>query len=588
MSQIQALSPELVNQIAAGEVIERPANVVKELVENALDAGADSIVIEVDGGGRHRIRITDTGRGIPPEELPLAVHSHATSKLREADDLFRIGTLGFRGEALASIGSVAHLTIKSRTADGSGAEIRVKGGNISDVKAAACPPGTVIEVENLFFNVPVRRKFLRTPGTEMSHISEMFIRFALAWPQVRFELHSDGRRDHILPAVTSVAERIGHFFGKDLADSLLTVDIEDPLCTLKAYLAPPRHNRANTRGQYLFVNGRYIRDRMITKAVSEAYKEMIPGGRSPVTFLFLTVPPDEVDVNVHPTKIEVRFRQGWKIFDLILPQFRDTLTQADLATRLTLDAPGSGTVREAGRRYSESTYNAIVDFFQKGPGESVPHQEPAEPMLLNPEVEVGEVQELGDRRFFQVHDMFVIEENAEGIVIIDQHALHERLMYERIREEWREGEIPGQRLLVPSVVDLTPDEERVLEEHRGLLGTLGVEIADFGNGSVAVQAVPTFLKDTDPERFLKDFLDQALEKGDSRSGSTPGEDFLERVLYMMSCKAAIKAGMDLSDEEILRLLEERERVEKSDTCVHGRPTSIKFTLEDLEKYFHRR
>ncbi|MBI2933295.1 MAG: DNA mismatch repair endonuclease MutL [Planctomycetes bacterium] len=570
MGAIRVLPPDVVNKIAAGEVIERPASVVKELIENALDAGAGRVVVEVEEGGRRLVRVTDDGGGIAAEDLPEAFAPHATSKLACADDLFRIRTFGFRGEALASIGAVARARVVSRPRGAAeGAEITMEGGKPGEVSPAAHPEGTTVEVRNLFFAIPARRKFLRAPEVELEHVEEAIDRFALAHPKVRFELKSDGAVRRTLPPASGVRERVGALFDRELMESLIEARLEDSSVVFTAYLAPPKFARLSLRTQFVFLNGRFIRDRVLTRAVNEAYREMLPHGRFPIAFLFLDVPPSEVDVNVHPTKIEVRFRSVWKIHDLILGALRARLMESELAPRIAPEeAPGGGTPLLPAHR-------EIVEFFAGGPAA------PATSAAVAPLVATG-------RRCFQVHDRYIVEEVEDGLRIIDQHALHERALLEELRRQYRSSEVPRQRLLLPAVLEVSDRDRLRLDQHRELLASLGVEIEEFGPASVAVRAVPALVSDVDPRSLVRDFLEAAREHGESEAKAGRAAPFVEEALEFLACRAAIKFGRRLGAEEIGRLLADARDLEYSATCAHGRPTAIKLTLEDLERFFKRK
>lgn len=560
MARIRVLPPDVVNKIAAGEVIERPASVVKELVENALDAGATEVRIDVDEGGRKRIRVTDNGSGIPAGELPLAFAPHATSKLETADDLFRVATFGFRGEALASIGAVARVRLTSRPADGDGAEIVAEYGRLSEVRPAAAAPGTVVEVLQLFHNVPVRRRFLRSVDVETEHVVETVARFAIARPDVRFDLFVDGASRYALPPADRRA-RIGVFFGDDVARSLKEVRAEE----FQALVAPPQHSKVSARGVLFFLNGRSIRDRVLLRGVSEAYRELLPHGRYPVAFVFLELPPGEVDVNVHPTKIEVRFRSVWKLHDRLALEIRKALLGGDLDVRLD-------PARLAAR--SPDGARAVVEFFSGGAAPVAPPAGEAGPALASaPLVTTG-------RRVFQLHNRYLVEEVEDGVRILDQHALHERVMLEEFRKAYARAAIARQKLLIPAVVSLTREERARLDDARELLESFGVEVEDFGRDAVAVRAVPALVAEHDPGTLLKDFLDLAAE-------ADPGVPLLDRALEFMACRAAVRFGRKLAEEEIARLLRDAEGLDLSSACAHGRPTGIKLTLEDLERFFHR-
>jgi DNA mismatch repair protein MutL len=555
MARIRVLGAELVNQIAAGEVIERPASVVKELVENALDAGATSVRVDVEEGGRKLVRVADDGCGIEGEDLPLAFAAHATSKLASAEDLFRVATLGFRGEALASIGSVSRARIASRTGSGDGHEITAENGRLSEARPAACAPGTTVEVRNLFQNVPVRRKFLRSVEVETGHVVEAFGRFAVARPEVRFELTVDGERRHAL-ASSGRRGRIAVFHGEELAESLQ--ELEGP--GFHAWLAPPQHSQLSTKGMLFFLNGRHIRDRVLMRAVHEAYREMIPHGRHPTVFLFLEMDPAEADVNVHPTKTEVRFRNVWALHDRLAAAFREKLLGADLARRVAPEAVAEPPLQHPAAR-------EVLEFFSGGAA-AAPAAVAAPPLVAT------------GRRVFQVHDRYLVEEVEDGIRVIDQHALHERVMLEEFRKQYARAAIARQRLLIPAVVEVDREARARLDEARELLESFGVEFEDFGRDAVAVRAVPALVAEHDPAALLQDFLELAAE-GD------PEVPLLDRALEFMACRAAVKFGKRLAPEEISRLLEDAAGLDYSASCAHGRPTAIKLTLRDLERFFQR-
>ena len=641
MGEIRVLPPLLVDQIAAGEVIERPAAVVKELVENALDAGATAVRVDLGDGGRDLIRVTDDGKGILPEDLPLAFESHATSKLSEAADLFRVKTLGFRGEALASVGAVAQVHVATRVRGAvEGAEIRVDGGARGEVRAAGTPEGTRVEVRNLFFNVPARKKFLRSPQVEYAHAHDVLTRFALSHSGVRLEFHHNGQGIFTLTPADGPVPRIAQFFGQDLADALVSATVEAHGLKARAWLAPPRFSKVSARSQFFFLNGRFIRDRVIGKAIHEAYRELIPHGRYAAAFLFLDVPPADVDVNVHPTKIEVRFRQIWRVHDVLADRFREALRASDLVPPVPLDresayaSPGAGAMDP--RRVDAE--RAIADFFSQplpatagaGTGTEIGSTsltasrgdgDPGIPDSPYPRVSdspshipssatlapaarpaaAGAAVFPEQLRVFQIHDRYLVEEVPGGIVLIDQHALHERYLYETIRGRWQSRQALKQNLLVPMVADLSPADRARLEDVRPHLEALGFEIEDFGGTSAVIRAVPDFLKDEDPVQLLRDLLDAEDEdvpsskfqvpsfKSDSGVPiSNPPAPPLEALLHRMACHGAVKAGDRLGPEEIRRLLAGRGEIDHHATCVHGRPTHVKISLEDLERYFKRR
>jgi DNA mismatch repair protein MutL len=639
--RIQQLSPSLINRIAAGEVIERPAAVVKELVENALDAGASSIVVEAEDGGRAAIRVIDDGAGIPPQDLLLAFAAHATSKLSSDEDLFRIDTLGFRGEALASIGSVSHARILSRTRESEAAyELQNRGGDLGDVQAAAGNLGTVVEVRNLFFNTPARRKFIKGTATEFGHISETVLRLALPHPQVAFRLVHNGRLALDLPAGEAQA-RLLAAWPKEFHEQRLSLDAGDVEVRLRGLVGLPELSRPTARYQYFYLNGRHIRDRFIQHALREAYRGLTEPGRQPAAVLMLEMPPGDVDVNVHPTKAEVRFRDGGRIHGLVMSAVRERLLGSDL----TPPAAPKPAVDEAPQQ--ELRQKLAAFFKQQLPAEAIaglappaeprlPLDDPARsavqpPPVISPEQPVqrfaaGPSNEfsLPSRRSvpsqdepdhgpvssleapaapapsaarspansnpavpappaIQLHNSYLVAQSDDGLVIIDQHALHERIMYEELLARVSRGPLESQRLLIPQVLEASANQIAMLEQVQTLLARLGIEVCAFGPGTVAVHAFPSFLGRLDP----LDFVRELLERGEQELLDMHEEEMLHEVLDMMACKAAVKAGDPLSTAEIEALLARREGVERTSNCPHGRPTTLRLSLRDLEKQFKR-
>ena len=627
MPTIRQLSASVVNKIAAGEVIERPASVVKELMENSVDAGSTRIDVSIEQGGMELVRIADNGCGIDAEQLPLALASHATSKIQDADDLFAVATLGFRGEALPSIAEVSQLLLRSRTHDSTaGAEVEVIGGQMRDVAPCGCPPGTIIEVRNLFYNTPVRRKFMRTTQTELGHATEAFTRLALAHPHIHFTLRHNGRPIHDLPPTDDWRERLARFFGADLAEALIWVESNDGSIQLSGYVANPSHSRANNRMQYLFLNGRHIRDRSLQHALSEAYRGLLLTGRYPICFLRIEMPPDAVDVNVHPTKLEVRFQDGGQLYSQLLGTLRTRFLSTDLTARLQpersadsyteLDRPDLAAQAEAARRelvdWATGELNKrhqVSDEARpaaQGMLDLRPSTQPRAPLVLNridtPEqswmpsaassatapsanTAGGQGGDYVSRRptALQVHNRYLIAENEEGMIIIDQHALHERVLYEQIREKVLAGSLESQRLLVPEPVDLSPQEAAAVLDQKELLEKLGVEVEPFGGDTVLVSSYPAMLAKNSPAEILRELVEHLLS-----GGKQPDRrDLLDELLHMISCKAAVKYGDRLSPEEIDALVEQRHLAQDSHHCPHGRPTALVFTREDLDRQFKR-
>jgi DNA mismatch repair protein MutL len=663
MASIHQLSPSVVNKIAAGEVIERPASIVKELMENSLDAGAMRVDVSVEQGGVDLVRVVDSGCGIAPGELHLAVASHATSKLQDAEDLFRVRTLGFRGEALASIAEVSRFNLRSRQAEhDSGAELEVVAGKSSEISPCGCPPGTTVEVRNLFFNTPVRRKFLRSTQTELGHVSEAFTRLALAHPHVHFTLRHNERQVHDLPPGGQWLERIARFFGQELAENLLWVESRDGDVRLTGYVAHPSQSRANNRMQYLFLNGRHIRDRSLQHALSEAYRGLLLTGRFPISFLSIEMPPDLVDVNVHPTKLEVRFQDGGRLYSQLLGTLRTKFLTSDMNHRLQPVASGGGE-STAGETIAaaENPFDANSDAAAQARDElrnwanaqtsqwetariATPTVD-APALAAERQSEFDMSEQVGTRRplelnrldraamlpvvprpsglpngpspgrtnwqgsaawtadrstawtpappppagttqptaALQVHNRYLVTESEEGVVVIDQHALHERILYEQLRERALKGNLETQRLLVPEPVDLSGPEVAAVLEHQDLLAQLGLQVEAFGGDTVLVSSCPVMLSSTSPAEILRELIEPLVS-----GGKAPDRrDLLDELLHMMSCKAAIKAGDRLSPEEISALLEQRHLAQDAHHCPHGRPTALVFTREELDKQFKR-
>jgi DNA mismatch repair protein MutL len=577
---IRILPAGLANKIAAGEVIERPASVVKELVENSIDAGAGRIEIELEDGGASLIRVVDDGRGMGADDLALAFASHATSKLTDEADLFSVRTMGFRGEALASVGAVSHARIVSRTAEAdAGHEVEMRTGTIGPVRQCASPVGTCVEVRNLFANVPVRKRFLKTTATEMAHISEAVTRLALARPDRTFVLTHRGRSVFHLPASADRSERIGEFFGGEIADNLVPLAWRCPEFELEGYLLPPSVDRRNTRMQYVYVNGRYVRDRTLMHAIAEGYSGLITAGRRPVCFLFLSMDPGAVDVNVHPTKLEVRLRHASQVHQQLIAAMRDCLRGEKLTPRVAL------TGEPPPARQDEQIRQAISDFLSRPPsqGRDVASrgrgQRPASP---GPQAVGAPVRpRVGD--CLQVLDTYIIEESGDGISIIDQHALHERVLYNEIKARLQDGPLASQQLLVPDLVELPQQEFYAVMDLAEDLARFGTHVEAFGERTVIVRAFAQILGKFDARSFIEDLLSDL--EGPDGARRTGGR--LEKIIRLMACRGAVKAGQRLSAEQMRHLLEKRAALDSAETCPHGRPTTVRLTRAELEKQFRR-
>lgn len=680
MSRIQQLDTSVINKIAAGEVIERPANVVKELIENSVDAMSTRIEVDIVDGGAELIRVSDDGEGIHPDDILLAVSSHATSKIVTAEDLFFIQTMGFRGEALASIAEVSHINIRSRQKDAvAGVELDVNCGRRSEVVPCGCPTGTRIEIRNLFASTPVRRKFLRTKSTEFGHISDQFTRVALANPRLRMTLRHNDKVVFDLPASNGLIERLQMFYGKSLVDHLIWVESEVGDVRMSGYVAHPSQSKSGRKSQHLFLNGRWFQDRSIQHALTESYRGLLMVGRQPIAFLFIDMPPSAFDVNVHPTKVEVRFVDSQQHYRQLLSMIRTKFLSMDLDSEMKLGRGGRGAAEEATRNAPVSAAAAPQQKLQaeleawsaKAGGTASEEggyrsdeppmttwsvkQSPANlaRLLASPEtresareaavnersesaglpetVEAAEAifvrregtaESAGDdqasahhgkqdgnsdaasdedvesvpvpkpapqtgrvsgERAMQIMDCYLVVEAEQGMMIIDQHALHERIMYEYLRPRVLNGSVESQRMLIPETVDLTAREASLIVENSGILEQIGIGVEEFGTNTVLVDRWPVMISKARPSELIRDIAEQL----DSQDKKPDRRDVLDELLHMMSCKAAIKAGQRLTPEEIDSLLAQRHLCDDAHHCPHGRPTALVLGQSELDRQFGR-
>jgi DNA mismatch repair protein MutL len=680
----------MINKIAAGEVIERPASVIKELMENSIDAEAKRIEVIVEQAGMSLLQVIDDGVGIAEDQLLSALKPHATSKITDTDDLFKITTFGFRGEALASIAEISHLTLKScAVGQSSGGMVTCNGGEISAPVPCGMPVGTQIEVKNLFFNTPVRRKYVKSPNTEMAHVTEVFVRLAIPHPEIHFVLRHNGRVTHDLPANQSKLARIKSLFHDDVGDGMVeVVGQSDGDVRIEGYVSLPSQSKVNNKMQYLFLNGRFIRDRSLQHALMEAYRGLLVQKRYPIVFLNIVMSPDKFDVNVHPMKLEVRFLDSNRIYSGLLGAIRNKFMKTDLKERVVIDSIKSGSVNsnygdgnvngddsrfavdlespeyaidpkvlEERRRaasdlvfpassngsnesgdslrhgFDSGRVNVDDDFWGKGNsgrgsnfgvdsfsnrdsndrggfGDSFGAEigrgsvgqdsggvgvstdlgkaDSSDDYVVSSGLTNGDIAySPSGRAVIQMHDRYLVMETADGIAIIDQHALHERILYEQLKELMGGiiggGKLERQRLLVPVPVDLSPVEFSVVMDNLVLFADLGLQVEAFGGDTVIISSLPSIIFGVRAEEILLSLIEPLL-----RSGTKPDPMvLLDEMLHSMACKAAIKAGEKMRADAIANLIKQAEAEINSHHCPHGRPSSLIFTRDELDKRFRR-
>ena len=570
---IKILSPDVASKIAAGEVVERPASVVKELLENSLDAGATQIAIEVQGGGVRLIRVVDNGAGIPPEEVDLAFERFATSKVSTADDLEGISSLGFRGEALPSIAVVSEVTMVTRSRDElSGVFVNIKDGAVLEKAKRGCPIGTTVTVRNLFRNVPARLKFLKSSSTENGHISNLVAQYSLAFPEVRFTLLIDGRTTFRSTGSGNLREVLGAVYGLDVAKAMLQIEAKedaDPLLPgVTGFVSPITLTRASRSYLSFFVNRRWVQNRMLSYALEDAYQGLLMVGRHPIAVINISLPPQDLDVNVHPTKSEVRFRNERDIFSGVQKAVRNTLTaQAPMPTLDTLSGPPQPVTASPAER---------LPAFAARPEEAVTRTPPATPHPSEPVAKFLPIL----RVVGQMANTYVIAEGPDGMYLIDQHAAHERVLFEKIRNERSRRAVEIQGLLQPVPVELTVRQQELMESQAEALSEYGFGIEHFGERTYLVRSVPALLSGQNVAQSVVEVLDFLAEgeKGDRR----------EEIAISLACHGAVRAGQALSHEEMRDLIRQLEQASQPRTCPHGRPTMIHLSSSQLEKNFGRR
>ncbi|MEO8401941.1 MAG: DNA mismatch repair endonuclease MutL [Gammaproteobacteria bacterium] len=599
MQRIQQLTTVLSNQIAAGEVIERPASVVKELIENSLDAGAAKIELEIESGGARLIRVRDNGGGIHADDLILALNRHATSKIKNLDDLEQIQTLGFRGEALASISSVARLTLSSAVRDSTGWQVVTEGTDTPpQINPVAHPTGTTIEVRDLFFNTPARKKFLRTEKTEFDHIDELIKRVALSCFPVTFTLKHNQKLIRQYRAATSEVEReqrVESLCGSAFIENALKIETEMTGLKLSGWVALPTFSRSQADLQYFYVNGRMIRDKLVNHAVRQAYHDVLYGDRHPAFVLFLEVAPQQVDVNVHPTKHEVRFRESRLVHDFIYRSLKDALAgvrpginvlEKEIITPAIKNHSRPDIHEQRGMpfkvREQMAVYNKLHEELDISTQPNVFEAIVAKPVVPSLQTHEQSIPPLGFA-LAQLKNIFILAENAEGLVLIDMHAAHERVMYEQLKHNVQEKRLVAQPLLIPLTVNLSEREVSALESHQDVFQKLGMRIDRLSPDAIVVREVPDLLRDSNVDQLIRDVAADLIQT----DKSDRIDNFIQQILGTMACHAAVRAQRKLTLPEMNALLRAMENTEHSGSCNHGRPTWTQFSLAELDKLFLR-
>ena len=579
--KIQILPEPVAQAIAAGEVIERPASVVKELMENALDAGASKIAVELKAGGLQLIRVLDDGEGIDPEDVPVALQRYATSKIQRSEDLFAIHTLGFRGEALPSIAAVSQMTIKTRVPRSvSGTQLLCEGGEIRNTTEVGCPVGTEVEVRNLFYNIPVKRKFVKSIQTELRHSLNHFLRLSLAHPSVSFKFVHEGRILYEYLKTDSPRVRVEAILGREIYGHLQPIEFEEGETHLRGFASLPSFSKGNGDGIYLYVNRRFIKDRMIYKAILEAYRHVIPGGKFPVVILFMTLPPSAIDVNVHPTKAEVKFKDPDRIFRMVQGALSSALASPGSLKKQEDVGDGMGqqpSLKEFPSLGSTKPYPIPLPLVG-GDGEAVTVVREA----WTPEWEVE--RKTPFRILGQVQATYILCEGAEGLILIDQHAAHERLLYEKYKKDHEIGSIPAEKLLLPIPMELSTEESFVLMSYLEEVESMGFEIDAIGERMVAIRTIPKLTEPFDPKGMVREFLEELSFV--KREGK--GREAIHRMLVSLACHSAIRANFVLRREEMEGLVGELHPFYHSLTCPHGRPVFFVISPEELARQFKRK
>jgi len=579
--KIQILPQHISQSIAAGEVIERPASAVKELMENAIDAGASEVIVELKAGGLQLIRVFDNGEGMDPEDVLVALKRYATSKIKETEDLYAIQTLGFRGEALPSIAAVSKMTIKTRVPDSlNGTKVICEGGEIKSISEVGCPIGTEVEVQNIFFNIPVKRKFLKSIQTELRYSLHHFLRLSLSHSWIAFKFLHDSRILYEHLKTESALVRIEAILGREIYRHLQPIEFENGEIHLTGFASLPNFSKGNADGIYLYVNRRFIKDRLIYKAVLEAYRHVIPTGKFPVVVLFMTLPPSSIDVNVHPTKAEVKFRDPERIFRTVHGGLSSLHTPTFGLRKVAVEDARNG------MPYSDMTQSPTLPI-QAGSVEFPSMEKDGETTPVVKEARTpdwGLERETAWRVLGQVRGTYLLCEGEKGLIVIDQHAAHERLLFERVKKQYETGAISSERLLIPIVMELSVEESFILMSHLEAFQSMGFEIDCIGERTYAIRSIPSFVDQRDPKEIIREMLDElSLMKREGKGAET-----IHALLVTLACHSAIRGNFVLRREEMEALVRSLYPFNYSVTCPHGRPIFFVIPIEELAKEFKRK
>ncbi len=598
MSLIKILPENLVNQIAAGEVVERPASVVKELLENSIDAGADRITLEVIGAGDEMIRITDNGKGMDFEDARLAFERHATSKITETDDLFNISSMGFRGEAIASIASVSHIILQTKTIDADiGTKVFCLGGTIEKHEEYSCMNGTGIEVRNLFYNTPARKKYLKTPSTEYQHVLKVFQTIALAYPDIHFKLVHDEKASFEYPKANEMIDRIRDVLGKNTANNCIPIFYGGTEISIEGFIGKPELGRRGTRHQYLFVNNRHISHPLFSYALGESYHSLLMDGKKPFYAINIRIDPKLIDVNVHPRKLEIRFLNQSKLFNILQNAAKVSLEKNVLMSELSSKVgllsnhtspsnyrlSGNQTLH-AREKSAQESVNQAIEFTKKIAQPNTKFQNFVPGRLNKYSYKQDDLSTLSMVPLAQIAKSYILAENDEGLVLIDQHAAHERIRFEELMDQYEEDEPPKQQLLMPQNIELSAMEVEIFTENKEVFDKLGFEMELFGGNTFIIHAVPSPISKEDIDNILMNVLSDLADNKKTRAVKNPQE----KIIEYMACRSAIKFGKNLSLDEMASLIRQLDKLKRPYTCPHGRPSMVKISFHELEKMFKRK